>query len=163
MSKLKFMLFVFLVVLSSHSHSQINNKPDNVIIDIQKEINKINSQVNNGTNNIKTEFQRKISELKKIVDKHYQKYIILSQKDSICRKSFSIILNNLIVKENDLNNIKEIIEDLKAKNSSLILGIESNPLSEIKIEVTTVDKNFNPIRGYYIYWNFWLDKDSTSA
>ncbi|MDB5013138.1 MAG: hypothetical protein JWQ25_1340 [Daejeonella sp.] len=127
-----------------------------------KEANLLNFKSNKlKTSNFKNNLSGNIFKLKRILDENYIKFSQVSSSDSMFRQSLLIDYKTLKNGTINLQNIEDLIDDLNAKNKSINLGLDQNEIFNIPVEVTTYDSSLNEISGYYVYWNFWLDKNNS--
>lgn len=135
-----------------------------IILEIQKEINQINS-IENGrkTKRFKNYRSKIIYELKNLINNNSYQYLKISETDTVFRHSLT--LNYIVLKEwnGDEQVLEDLFDDFYAKASSHQLGLNAPSNFEIPVTVTTYDSLLNEISGYYVYWNFWFDKDNNKS
>lgn len=164
----KIIISIVVLSISFTTFSQDSDSSWNInqiVYNLRKEANILNFR-NNGNKKklFATEFAAKIFKLKSLLDESYHKFLKVSDSDSLYRKSLLSGYHILKNKSNiDQSTVQDLIDDLNAKLNSYSLGLEENETDDIPIEVTTYDSAFKEAPGYYVYWNFWLDKDNPNA
>jgi hypothetical protein len=132
-----------------------------IVFNLQGEINALNFKQNGSKErDFSSNFDAKVFELKNIFDENYTKLLQSHNSDSVFMQSLIVDYQTLKDKSVNVQSIEDLLDDFHAKFNSFDLGLEQNEIATVAVEVTTFDSSLKKISGYYVYWNFWLDKDN---
>lgn len=158
------LLLLFIVTFKSFAYTQDttdNWSINQLVYNLQEEINALNFKYNGSKEkNFSNEVNAKIFELKVFFDENYLKFLQINDSDLVYKKSLSVDYKSLKSLSFNKQTLEDLLDDIHAKSNSFDLGLNQNEANYIPVEVTTYDSALNKISGYYIYWNFWLDKDN---
>lgn len=141
--------------------STTNWDVNKIVYNIRKRINSLNFEYNgNKTKKFDNNLSFNIYKLKTLLDESYSNFLNVSPIDSVYRQS--LLVNYMSLKDGNisLQTTEILLDDFFAKATSFDLGLNQNGAVEIPVTVITYDLSLKKVSGFYVYWNFWLDKDN---
>jgi len=163
----RFFLFLIILCVGVFAFSQDSTKTwdiNKLVYNLRKKVNSLNFQYNgNKSKDFQNTLCSNIFALKSLLDDNYPRFSNIPGSDSIYRQSLLANYTRLEKGNIDAQVIGDLRDDIVAKISSFDLGLEQNRSVAIPVVVTTYDSSLSKVSGYYVYWNFWLDKENPNA
>lgn len=134
---------------------------EDVIFNFRKKANSLNFQYNGSkTSNFQNNVSAGIYKLKSLLDDNYASLLKIPSLDSAYINSL-LIDYEILEKENiSEENINDLNDDLSSKTNSFNPGLYQNGIDGIPVTITTYDSALHKVSGYFVYWNYWLNKDN---
>lgn len=162
---MKYIIFILILIslgFQARSQDSASNWDINkIIFNLRQKTNSLNFESNGTkTKNFKNILDSNIFQLKSLLDDSYSIFLQVSNSDSLFRYSLLGDYKTLTNDSVNLQNVQDVTDDLNAKINSFSSGLDVNAPNKIQVEVTTFDSSLTPVSGYYVFWNFWFDKDN---